>query len=143
MLPMIFIAVLAAVLQFTAVNFASIGPYAFNLQIITLVFFSLKHGLRVGMALGLFFGLFNGLIGVGPPLPNIIAYLLIGSLVGYVGRWFYRESLLTFLFMVLCSLAATYFINIPASFLRMFFPFALYNLIISIFLFFFFRELRV
>ena len=143
MLPIALIAILVSILQFTAVGFARIGPHTFNLQIITLVFFSLRYGLRAGLALGLFFGVFNGLVGAAPVFTNIITYLLIGSITGYIGRWFYKESLMAFLFLVLCSLAAIYFINIPASFFRLFMPAAIYNLAISAFLFFFLRELKV
>lgn len=143
MLPMFLIAILVSILQFTAVSFARIGPHAFNLQIITLVFFSLRHGLRAGLALGLFFGVFNGVVGAGPVLTSIITYLLIGSITGYISRWFYKESLTAFLFLVLCSLAAAYFMDASASFFRLFMPAAAYNLVVSAFLFFFIRELKV
>jgi thiamine transporter ThiT len=143
-MPLIFlIAVLVSILQFTAVNFAGIGPYTFNLQIIALVFFSLRKGLTAGLALGIFFGLFNGLLGVAPVAETLIVYLAIGLITGYVSRWFYRESLAAFLFLVLCSLAAVYFVNIPASFFRIFLPAAVYNLAMAAFLFFFLRELRI
>lgn len=143
MLPIFLIAILVSILQFTAVSFARIGPHTFNLQVITLVFFSLRYGPRTGLALGIFFGLFNGLIGVGPVPASLITYMLIGLVTGYISRWFYKESLTAFLFLVLCSLAAIYFINIPASFFRMFLPAAIYNLAMAAFLFFFLRELKV
>jgi thiamine transporter ThiT len=142
MFSIIFIAVLVSILQFTAVNFATIGPYTFNLQIITLVFFSLKRGVATGLGLGLFFGVFNSLVGVGPAHLTIATYLLIGLTVGYAGCWFYRESLGAFLFMVFCALAAVYYTNIPASFFRVFLPAAIYNLVVCLFLFFFLGELK-
>lgn len=143
MLPITLVAILVSILQYTAVSFARIGPHTFNLQIITLVFFSFRYGLRTGLALGLFFGVFNGLVGAGPVLTSIITYLLIGLVTGYIGRWFYKESLAAFLLLVLCSLAPVYFINIPASFFRLFLPAAVYNLVIAAFLFFFLRELKI
>jgi|GEM_PF-6688153 len=141
MLPILFIALLVPVLQLTAVNYAMIGPHSFNLVLIVLVFFGLRRGLKVATPLGLFFGVVNGLFGTGSFWPNVLLYTMIGSVTGYIGQWFYRDDLSAFLIMVLASLGFMYLISIPSAFFRLFLPAALYNTAISVFLFYFLREI--
>jgi hypothetical protein len=66
---------------------------------------------------------------------------MIGSVTGYIGQWFYRDDLSAFLIMVLASLGFMYLISIPSAFFRLFLPAALYNTAISVFLFYFLREI--
>lgn len=141
MLSIFFIAILVSILQFTAVPYTRIGPFNFNLEIIALVFFSLRYGLKLGVALGLFFGIVNGIFSTHFFWLNIFLYVVVGSIVGYIGRWFYKENLFTFLLMIFCSLFFIYFLNCPIHFFALFLPTAAYNIIISIFLFYFLREL--
>lgn len=142
MSPIFFIAILISILQLTAVTYTRVGPFSFDLQIIALVFFSLRHGFKVGVTLGLFFGIFKGLFSISSFWSNIFLYTAIGSIIGYIGRWFYKESLPTFLLMLFCSLFFIYFLNYPAYFFKLFLPTAAYTIAVSIFLFCFLRELK-
>lgn len=150
------IAILSSILQLTALTYARIGPYTFNLDLIVLVFFSLRYGLKLGIALGLFFGIFNGIFSINSFWLNCLLYAAVGSVIGYLGRWFYREHLPVFLLMIFCSLAFIYFFtyildtsypnpqsNILTYFIGIFAPSALYNLAVSTFLFYFLRELKI
>jgi len=156
MLPVFFIAILSSILQLTALTYARIGPFTFNLELIVLVFFSLRYGLRLGIILGLFFGILNGIFSINSFWLNVFLYAAVGSIVGYLGQWFYKENLLAFLLMIFCSLAVIYFLsyfletphlttqsNFLAYFFRLFLPSAAYNAVVSIFLFYFLRELKV
>lgn len=101
-MPSLFIiASLFLVLQLTAVTYTKVGPPFFNLPLIFLVYCSLKKGVAVGILYGLFFGFFNGLFNISPFGSYCLSYGSIGFIIGYVSRWLYRESLLTFLLMVI------------------------------------------
>jgi len=138
-----FIAILIPILQLTAVNYAMIGPHSFNLILIVLIFFGLRRGFKTGTALGLFFGTVNGLFSIGSFWSSLFLYAIIGSVTGYIGQWFYRDDLLAFLITLLSSLGFMYLVTIPSGFFRLFLPAAAYNTAISIFLFYFLRELTV
>lgn len=136
-----FLAVLISVLQASAVSYARIGAIGFNLDIIALVFFSFRYGLRYGTALGVVFGSFNGLFCIGSFWMSLLLYTALGTIIGYIGEWFYRERLMNFLLMVFCALALVYFFYTPAHFFRLFLPSAAYNIVISIFLFYLLRKI--
>ena len=153
-MPIFLVALIVAFLEITAVPYARINAATFDLQIIMLVFFSLKKGIRVGTMLGILFGILSGVFSTGSLLLNIILYSLTGFTVGYIGQWFYKERLATFILMVFCSMVVIYFsqylyivthFQIHVSALdyagRLFLPPALYTAFMSIFLFYFFREL--
>lgn len=150
------IAALVAILEVTAVPYAGVKAVTFNLPVIVLVFFSLKKGFRTGISLGIFFGIFTGIFGVNVLLLNVLLYGAAGFTVGYIGKWFYKEKLLTFLFMVFLSLVFIYFLQYCYKFahiqmelnvldyaFRIFAPVAVYTLAVSIFLFYFLKELKV
>lgn len=156
MLYIFLIAVLVSVLQMSAVTYARVGSSVFDLQIIVLAFFSLRYGFRIGIALGIFFGVFNGIFSSSSFWLTIFLYTLTGFVIGYIGRLFYKENVLTFLIMVFCSLVFIYFLqyifrpqslqtglSIPDYFFRLFLPTLLYNIPISIFFFYFLRGLKV
>jgi len=151
-----FIALLVVILQITAVSYARIGTAIFDLQIITLAFFGLKKGLKLGLLLGVFFGIFSGLFSTNALWLNIFLYSLTGLAVGYIGRWFYKEQLSTFIVMVFCSMALIYFshyfyqilsVQLELDMLsyasRLFLPAALYTVAVAIFLFHFLKEIKL
>jgi len=150
------IAALVVILQITVVPYTRVGTAVFDLQIITLVFFGLKKGLRLGLLLGVFFGIFSGLFSTSSLWLSIFLYGLTGLTVGYIGRWFYKEQLSTFILMIFCATAFIYFshylyqllyaqlpLDILSFALKLFLPVALYTVAAAIFLFRFLRGIRI
>jgi hypothetical protein len=135
------IAFATAILQVSAARYAVTGPFGLSLDIIALVFYSYKHGFKTGAALGIFFGVFSGVFSSEYFWFNAIVYTVIGAMAGYIGRWFYKDNLPAFLLMVFCSLICAHSPHMNAGFLRLFLPMAAYNLVLSVFLFYFLRML--
>ncbi len=155
-MAIVLVVLLAAILEVTAVPYAGIRAASFDLPLIVLIFFSLKKGFKLGAILGVFFGVFNGFFSTCSPGLNIILYGLAGFVVGYIGEWFYKERLLTFIIMIFCSTVFIYFsryiyalISFQAQLsavdytIRLFLPQAAYTTAASIFLYYFLRELKV
>ncbi|MBI4335615.1 MAG: hypothetical protein HY589_03060 [Candidatus Omnitrophica bacterium] len=142
MSPVFFIAVLIGILQLTAVTYARTGPSGFNLDIITLAFFGFKYGWRTGLGLGIFFGILSAVFSTRIFLSNVLIYAAIGLIIGYLGRWFYKDNIFAFVLIALCSLSAINFFNSPAHLFGLFLRSALYNAFISVFLFYFFRGIN-
>lgn len=144
MVSIFFIALIVSILQLTAITYARNGVYTFDLQLIILAFFSLNKGFKVGIALGVFFGIFNCLFGISPFWLNIFLYCLTGFIIGYIGQWLYKESVLTFIVIVFCSMAFIYFSKVQLNILdytfRLFLPAASCNILASFFLFYFLRR---
>jgi len=156
MLAIFFLAAIVSILQFTAVTYTRAGHFTFDLQMIVLVFFGLRYGIQRGLFLGALFGIFNGIFSINPFWVSVILYPAIGAVVGYLSKWFYKESPVVFILMVLCSLFFAYsvgyvlkpayaqaYIGFPGYFFRLLLPNAVYNMVISIFLFYFLRELKI
>ncbi|MDD5450036.1 MAG: hypothetical protein PHO42_05500 [Candidatus Omnitrophica bacterium] len=150
-----FVAIAAVILQITALAYVRIGTSTFNLELIILVFVSLKYGPKPGIWLGLFFGAVNGIFAIDSFWVNVLLYSAIGSITGYLGRWFYKETLPAFLLMIFCSLAFLYFflwlLKMPypdawgalAGLSGLFAASAAYNTGISIVFFYLLKGLRV
>ena len=151
-----FVAVLSAILEITAVPYASVRAAGFDLPLIVLIFFSLKKGFKFGAGLGVFFGVFNGFFSGISLWLSILLYGLTGVVVGYIGEWFYKERLPTFLFMIFCSAIFIYFsrylyaliyfktqLGAMDYIVRLFLPQAVYTTGASVFLYYFFRKIKV
>jgi len=150
------IAFVVSVLQLTAVALTRSSGYAFNLPIIVLVFFGFRKGLIPGFILGIFLGILNGLFTIGPFWLQLILFSCAGLAVGYIGKLFYKENLITFIVAVFFSVFVIYFLYLflrPVGISaytdmldcvrRMILPAAFFNMLISMVLFYFLRELKV
>ncbi|MCX5716690.1 MAG: hypothetical protein NTV07_07625, partial [Candidatus Omnitrophica bacterium] len=100
------IAAVVSVLQWTVVSYAALGLFSFDLQLITLVFFSVRRGFKTGLALGIFFGVFNGIFGITAFWANVFIYATICFASEYAAKWFYRQSLFTCLLILILAAAA-------------------------------------
>jgi len=150
------IAIAACLLQVTVAVYTRRAFPTFDLPLIVLVFFSFRSGTRRGFALGIVVGIVNAFFTIAPFWLTVFLYAGIGAAVGAVSRWFYRESLFAFIFLVACSGLFLYlvgafigpahpFANIGiADYLgRLILPAALYNALASLFIFYFLKAMRV
>lgn len=149
MTSIFFIAATCSILQLTAVMYAKDSPPTFNLPVIALVFFSLRKGFKTGLALGVFFGLFTGIFTIGSFWQNILIYAAVGCAIGYIGRWFYRDNIFSFICMVFFANAAVYlpqYIRMQSGgldyALSIFVSSQLCNTVAALFLFYFLKGLR-
>ena len=149
------IAALAAILSVTASPYAAINTAVFDLPVIVLVFFSLKKGFLTGLVFGIFFGITTGVLGTEDLALDIFLYGAAGCTIGYIGKWFYKEKLTTFLLLVFLSTLFIYFskyaynailvqmrLSVFDYTLRIFIPSAIYTAAAAVFLFYFFKELK-
>jgi thiamine transporter ThiT len=141
MLSILSIAIVISILQLCAVTYTRFGSFTFDLQLIGLVFFSFRYGFKTGLVLGLFFGMLSGVFGTESFWQSIFLYAFLGFSIGRAGEWFYKENLPAFLLMIFCACAFIYFAGNPNHSFRLFLPLAAYNMLISIFLFYFLKEL--
>ncbi len=154
-MTMYLISLLAVAGGLTVLPYLRIGGAAPELPLVIVVYFSLKRGTVAGLLVGFCTGIASSLLGAGTVSLNICLYGGIGCAVGYIGQWFYRDNPLTFLLMVIVSMAACYLVHFSlinfrdqrsvgliSFFWRLFIPSAVYTVSASAFIFFLFRRLR-
>jgi cell shape-determining protein MreD len=88
-LLILFLIVLFAVLQCTALNYIRIFKAKPDILLILVIFFSLYYGQRYGLAVGALCGLFSEATGGIPSGAAVLIYSIGGILLGRVGRWVY------------------------------------------------------
>ena len=88
-LLILFLIILFAVLQSTALNYIQIFKTKPDILLILIAFFSLNFGRMYGLSIGAICGMFSEITSGIPSGFAVLAYSLSGLILGTIGRWVY------------------------------------------------------